>query len=291
MKRRNNVINKIEFFQNIKGKSVNLSRKQLKIADYIFQHYYKAAFLTAEALASEIGVSESTVVRFAVCLGYEGYPDFQSHLQKVLLEELTSTQRLKLSIHSGIKKDILTNIFLKEVENINLNYKNISRDEFMAVVDIILKSKRIFITGLRASTCLAQYFIFQLGRILENVIGITSGGRESWEIIRNCNSKDLLIAIAFPRYPRETVELIDYANQLKMHTAGITDRIASPITERCELTLYAPFELLNFIDLYSAPLTLIEALISEVALRNQKKTFSYLKKFEKFIRQANVYYK
>jgi DNA-binding MurR/RpiR family transcriptional regulator len=291
IKSRNKLIHKIAFLKNIQENSGDLSGKQVKIADYIIRHYDKAAFLTAARLASEVGVSESTVIRFAILLGYKGYPEFQSGLQKIIVEQLTSTERLELSIHSEKKDDLFSRTFLKEADNIKGTYKNISPDDFEAMVDILLKSKRIFVTGLRASTCLAQYFAFQLGRIRENVIGITQGGRDSWDLIRGGGPEDLLIAIAFPRYPRETVELVDFALHRKMQVAGITDRMASPIARRCRPTLLVPIELVTFIDLYSAPLTLMAALIAEVAIRDESDSFACLERFEDFVKQSKVYYK
>jgi DNA-binding MurR/RpiR family transcriptional regulator len=291
IKSRNKLIHKITFLKNIKENSGDLSGKQVKIADYIIRHYDKAAFLTAARLASEVGVSESTVIRFAISLGYKGYPEFQSTLQKIIVEQLTSTERLELSIHSEKKNDLFSQTFLKEADNIKGAYKNISPDDFEAMADILLESKRVFVTGLRASTCLAQYFAFQLGRIRENVMGITQGGRDSWDLIRGGGPEDLLIAIAFPRYPRETVELVDFALHQKMQVAGITDRMASPIARRCRPTLLVPFELVTFIDLYSAPMTLMAALIAAVSIRDENRSFACLERFEDFVKQSKVYYK
>jgi DNA-binding MurR/RpiR family transcriptional regulator len=290
-KSRNRLIHKIAFLKNIKENSADLSGKQVKIADYILRHYDKAAFMTAARLASEVGVSESTVIRFAISLGYKGYPEFQGYLQKIIVEQLTSTERLELSIHSEAKDDLLSQTFLKEANNIKEAYKNVSPDDFRSMVDLILESKKIFVTGIRASTCLAQYFAFQLGRIRENALGITFGGRESWDLIRGGGAEDLLIAIAFPRYPRETIELVDFALHLKMRVAGITDRMASPIARRCRPTLLVPFELVTFVDLYSAPLTIMAALTAEVAIRAESKSFACLERFEDFVKQSKIFYK
>lgn len=159
---RNSFIHKDAFINNVRKNAAGFSRRQLRIADYIIPHYDKTAFLTAAQLASKVGVSESTVIRFAVSIGYRGYPEFQSHLQKIIMEEVTSTERLKLSIHSEGKDDIFSRTFLKEADNIIGAYRNISAVDFRSVVDIILSSKKIFISGLRASSCLVKFFAFQL---------------------------------------------------------------------------------------------------------------------------------
>ena len=287
---RDNFIQKITFLNHIKQNSVSFSNKQLKIADYIIRHYDKTAFLTAAQLATKVDASESTVIRFATALGYKGYPEFQGHLQKIIMEELTSTERLKRSIHSETKDDIFSRTFLKEADNIRETYRNIPLDDFRKVVNIILKAKKIFVSGFRTSACLVKYFVFQIGKIRENVIEITHGGKESWDVIRRGTPEDLLIVVAFPRYPREIVELTDFALQLKMHVVGITDRMTSPIAVRCKPVLLVPFELVTFVDLYSAPFTLLAALISEVAIQEERETFANLEQFEDFVKQSKIYY-
>lgn len=287
---RNNLIHQIAFLKNIKENSADLSVKQAKIADYILNHYNKVAFLTAAQLASEVKVSESTVIRLATSLGYKGYPEFQGDLRKIIVDQLTYTERLEISIHSESKNNLFNRTFLREVNNIQEAYKNISPDDFRAMVDVISTSEKVFVAGLRASTCLAQYFTFQLRRIRKNVTGIIHGGKESWDLIREGGPKDLLIAIAFPRYPRETVELVDFATHLKMRVAGITDRIVSPIARRCRPTLLILSELVTFVDLYSAPLTLMAALIAEVAVRHEKKSFACLGRFEDFVKESKLFY-
>lgn len=283
-------MDKVTFFKQIKDKSAVLSMKQLKIADYLLRHYDKAAFLTAAELASRVEVSESTAIRFAITLGYGGYPEFQSHLQNIIVEELTSTERLKLSIHSETKDDILSRTFRKEADNIMATYRHISADDFRVAVDMIIHSKGVFISGVRASACLVRYFGFQFRKIREDVTEITHGGKESWDIIRRAGPEDLLVVIAFPRYAREIVELLDFALDLKMRVVGITDRMTSPIAVRCKPTLLVPFELVTFVDLYSAPCALLAALISEVAIREKKRTISSLEQFEDFVRRSRLYY-
>ena len=282
---------KVGFLNKIKENSVGLTSKQVEITDYIIRHYYKAAFLTAARLASEVGVSESTVIRFALSLGYKGYPEFQEHLQRIIREELTSTERLRISLDLEAKNDIFSQIFLQEIENIQGLFNEFPREELKAAAEGISKAQRIFVTGIRAAKCLAQHFAFQLGRVHENVVEVSSVQQETWDFIKGATPKDLLFAIAFPRYPRETVELVDFAARLNMQVMGLTDRMASPIARRCRPILLAPVEMVTFVDLYSGPQTVLSALVAEVAFRDERKAFSYLQKFEDFANQMRVFYK
>lgn len=285
------VTNKIGFLDQMKENSLDLTEKQVEIADYIIRHFDKAAFLTAARLASDVGVSESTVIRFAISLGYNGYPEFQEHLQRIIREELTSAERLQVSIDSEIKDDIFSRIFMQEVENMQGLFNRLPRTELRAVADAIFKANRVFVTGIRAARCLAQHFAFQLGRIHENVVEVSSAQQETWDFIKGGTGNDLLFAIAFPRYPRETVELVDFALRLNMKVTGLTDRMASPIARRCRPILLAPVEMVTFVDLYSGPLAILSSLVAEVAFRNEKKAFAYLQKFEDFAKQMRVFHK
>jgi len=282
---------KIGFLTRIKENSAELTGKQVEIADYIIRHYDKAAFLTAGRLASEVGLSESTVIRFAVSLGYTGYPEFQDHLQRIIREELTSTERLQVSLDSEANNDIFSRIFIQEIDNMQGLFNGLPREELKGAANAISRADRIFVTGIRAARCLAQHFAFQLGRVHENVVEVSSAQQETWDFIKGGTPNDLLFAIAFPRYPRETVELIDFALRLNMRVAGLTDRMASPIARLCRPILLAPVEMVTFVDLYSGPLAILSSLVAAVAFQNEKKAFAYLQKFEDFARQMRVFHR
>ncbi len=285
------VMNKIGFLARMKENSLDLTGRQVEIADYIIHHFDKAAFLTAARLASEVGVSESTVIRFANSLGYDGYPEFQQHLQRIIREELTAAERLQVSLDSATKNDFFSRIFVQEMENMRGLFNRLPREELRTVADAIFKADRVFVTGIRAARCLAQHFAFQLGRIHENVVEVSSAQQETWDFIKGGTRNDLLFAIAFPRYPRETVELVDFALRLNMQVTGLTDRMASPIARRCRPILLAPVEMVTFVDLYSGPLAVLSSLVAEVAFRNEGKAFGYLQKFEDFARQMRVFHR
>lgn len=285
------ITDKIGFLTRIKENSAELTGKQVEIADYIIRHYDKAAFLTAGRLASQVGVSESTVIRFAVSLGYTGYPEFQDHLQRIIREELTSTERLQVSLDSEANNDIFSRIFIQEIDNMQGLFNGLPREELKGAANAISRADRIFVTGIRAARCLAQHFAFQLGRVHENVVEVSSAQQETWDFIKGGTPNDLLFAIAFPRYPRETVELIDFALRLNMRVAGLTDRMASPIARLCRPILLAPVEMVTFVDLYSGPLAILSSLVAAVAFQNEKKAFAYLQKFEDFARQMRVFHR
>jgi len=283
-------LDKSIFLENIKRVSSELTGKQVEIGDYLFRHYDKSAFLTINQLAAEVLVSETTVMRFVVSLGYSGYTDFQSDLQKILMHELTATKSKKQTIGSGLKNDVLTQTLQKETENISEALNKISLDEFKSMVNIILGSEKIWIVATRASACLAHYLSFQLGKIRHQVFApITHGGTASLDRLRAGEAKDLLIAIAFPRYPRETFDIIDFAMKRKMRVAGITDRIGSPLAKLCTPCFFIPIELLNFIDLFSAQIASLAALVSAVADADKTKTNTSLNEFEDFAKQVKLF--
>jgi DNA-binding MurR/RpiR family transcriptional regulator len=285
------ITNRIGFLKRIKENSVDLTEKQVEIADYIIRHFDKAAFLTAARLAAEAGVSESTVIRFSVSLGYRGFPEFQEHLQRIIREELTSTDRLQLSLDPNGRNEIFSRVFSQEMENIQGLFKDFPRTELTAAADAISRADRVFVTGIRAARCLAQHLAFQLGRIHENVVEVNSVQQESWDFIKGGKPDDLLFAIAFPRYPRETVEVVDFALHRKMQVIGMTDRMASPLARRCRPILLAPVEMVTFVDLYAGPIIVLSTLVSEVAIRNKEKSFAYLREFEDFAKQMKVFHR
>jgi DNA-binding MurR/RpiR family transcriptional regulator len=282
---------KVGFLNKIKENSAGLTAKQVEIADYIIRHYYKAAFLTAARLASEVGVSESTVIRFALSLGYKGYPELQEHLQRLIREELTSTERLRISLDLEAKNDIVSQMFRQEIENIQGLFNEFPREELKTAAERIAKAQRVFVTGIRAARSLAHHFAFQLGRIHENVVEVGSVQQETWDFIKRATPEDLLFAIAFPRYPRETVELVEFALRLNVQVMGLTDRMGSPIARKCQPILLAPVEMVTFVDLYSGPVAVLSALVAEVAFRDEEKAFAYLQKFEDFATHMRVFYK
>lgn len=283
-------LDKTLFLNNIKKITSQLSGKQIEIGDYVLNHYDKSAFLTINQLAAQVGVSETTVMRFVVSLGYSGYSGFQRNLQKIIMQELTSANSKKQSIDSKTKNGVFSLTFEKEIANIREALSKVSRDDFNAVANLILSSKRIWVVGTRASACLASYLSFQLGKIRDQVLTpITHGGTSSLDRLRAGMSQDLLIAIAFPRYPRETFDVIDFALQNKMRVAGITDRVISPLTKLCNPCLLIPFELLNVTDLFSAQIASLAALVSAVADSDRVKTNSRLDEFEDFARQVKLF--
>jgi DNA-binding MurR/RpiR family transcriptional regulator len=281
---------KTEFLEKIKRITSQLAGKQVKIGDYLFHYYDKSAFMTINQLAAEAGASETTIMRFVVSLGYSGYSEFLSDLQKIVMQELTSGRSRDHAINSEGGEDLFHQVLQKEKENISDAITKTTNDEFKALVDIILRSQRIWVLGTRASACLAHYLSFQLGKIRQQVFPpVTHGGTASFDCIKEANTSDLLIAIAFPRYPRETFDLVNFALVRKMRVAGITDRVASPLTKLCNPCLFVPVELLNFVDLFSAQLAWLAALVSTVADRDKSKTVSLLEGFEEYAKQVKLF--
>ncbi|MDD2352767.1 MAG: MurR/RpiR family transcriptional regulator [Atribacterota bacterium] len=200
--------------QSIQKKFDELTASQQKIAQYLLKNYEKAAFLTAAKLGKEVGISESTVVRFATVLGYSGYPELQIVLQDMIKEQLTTVNKLKHSINNVYKgKDILYQVLQSDLDNLENTMNEVSPQSFEQLIDLILKSDVIYIVGLRTAASMALFFNQALSLFLRNTKSITYGMEDLFEQIAGINKKDLLIAISFPRYTRRTVEIVEIASK------------------------------------------------------------------------------
>ena len=267
--------------QSIQKKFDELTASQQKIAQYLLKNYEKAAFLTAAKLGKEVGISESTVVRFATVLGYSGYPELQIVLQDMIKEQLTTVNKLKHSINNVYKgKDILYQVLQSDLDNLENTMNEVSPQSFEQLIDLILKSDVIYIVGLRTAASMALFFNQALSLFLRNTKSITYGMEDLFEQIAGINKKDLLIAISFPRYTRRTVEIVEIANKKGAKTAAITDNILSPIAQKSNVSLIARSNLNSFVNSFTAPLSIINAIVTAVSIRKGKQTFKKLSELE-----------
>ncbi len=248
----------------------SFSKGQKKIAEYIINHYDKAAFITASKLGEVVGVSESTVVRFAVELGYEGYPKLQKALQELIRNKLTSVQRMEIISNKLNEQDILKTVLMADIDKLNKTMEEIDSDSFNKSVSTILNAKKIYIIGTRSCYSIANFLGFYLNHIFPDVKLIsTNSASETFEEIYRINENDVVIAISFPRYSRRTINALKYAHEKKSSIIAITDSKNSPITENATYTLTARCDMSSFVDSLVAPLSIINALV--VALVMQKK--------------------
>ncbi len=240
--------NKQDLMRIIQVKFPRLSKGQKLIAEFILKHYDKAAFMTAAKLGTSVGVSESTVVRFANELGFTGYPKLQKALQELIKNKLTTVQRIELSNDYVSEESALKGVLKSDMENIRATLEKINHNTFQDVVDNIFKAKRIYIMGLRSSTALAEFLGFYLNLILDNVNIIAYGISDIFEQMINVSENDLVIGIGFPRYAARTIEALTFAQNRGAKVVAITDSLLSPLATKADYTLIAQSNMASFVD-------------------------------------------
>jgi DNA-binding MurR/RpiR family transcriptional regulator len=266
-----------------------LSKGQKQIAEFITTQYDKAAFMTAAKLGERVGVSESTVVRFAIALGFEGYPELQRALQELIKTKLTTVQRIEMTSGLASEDDILRKILKSDIDNIRTTLEEIDIEAFNDIVDLIIGAKRIYIIGFRTSTVLADFLGFYLNLILDNVCVVSQGISDIYEQLFSIGEGDLVIAISFPRYSRRTVEALGFVKSRGTATIAITDGPLSPLLNNADLSLYAKSNMASFVDSLVAPLSLINALIIAVSLKEKGKVTNIFEKLEEIWGQYRIY--
>lgn len=246
----------------IEDKYIDLSKSHKRIADYVLENYEKAAFLTAAKLGEETGISVSTVVRFAMALGYEGYPEFQEDLRETIKGKLTATQRIEVAGTQIRDNDLLYSILQKDREMIKATMDVVDEAAFSKASKAINKARRIYIVGVRSSAALANFMHFYFKMIYDDVRLISSNSSsEMFEDIYGIGAEDVCIAISFPRYSRHVLNVLTYAREQGAKTVAITDHEDAPIAEVANYTLVAKSNMASFIDSLVAPLSLVNALI------------------------------
>ena len=273
----------------IQIKFQRLSKGQKLIAEYILNNYDKAAVMTAAKLGISVGVSESTVVRFANELGFSGYPKLQKALQELIKNKLTTVQRLELSNEYISDSDSLKGVLKADIENIRATLEKINPDVFEEVVNEIFKANNIYILGLRSSTAVAEFLGFYLNIILQNVRTVRYGISDIFEQMINVKEGDLVIGIGFPRYASKTIAALDFSKNKGAKVVAITDSLISPLAAKADLTLIAQSNMASFVDSLVAPLSLINALIISVGMREKENIADIFGSLEAIWQDYNVY--
>ncbi|WMJ84074.1 MurR/RpiR family transcriptional regulator [Oscillospiraceae bacterium LTW-04] len=269
-----------------------LSKGQKQIARYIVEHYDKAAFMTAARLGQAVGVSESTVVRFASELGYDGYPQLQRSLQELIRNRLTTVQRMELTGTQLGEADILNRVLTMDIDKIRRTLEEVSREEFAATVDALLTAHTIYILGIRSSASLASFLAFYFNHVFDNVRLVTSASTSDvFEQLLNLGKGDVFIGISFPRYSKRTLAAMKFAQEREATTISITDSSLSPIAELADLHLYARSEMASFVDSLVAPLSLLNALIIAVGIKRREETSRAYSELERIWERYEVYTK
>ncbi|MDR3085708.1 MAG: MurR/RpiR family transcriptional regulator [Christensenellaceae bacterium] len=277
-----------ELLARINQTGRKLSKGQKRIAEYIVTHYDKAAFMTASRLGEKVEVSESTVVRFAIALGYDGYPSLQKALQEMIRNRLTAVQRVEMT---GDLSEIaaLSTVLRADMQNIRQTIEDVDEQVFLDAIEAISSAKRVYIVGVRSSGPLAQFLGYYMNFILRDVSVITSGVSDVMEQIARVGPRDLLIAISFPRYSRRTIDAMLYAREQGARVLAITDTPLSPLGQISDLCLTARSDMASFVDSLVAPLSLINALIVALSIRHKDEISAYFSKMESLWEKNQVY--
>ncbi len=278
------------FNQKIEDIYKSLSKGHKKIADYITNNYEKASFMTAASLGKAVGVSESTVVRFASNIGFDGYPELQKYLQEMVKSHLTSVQRMDVAASRFEGDDMLDNAFAADIEMIKATRDGISRDAFEKSADAINNAKKIYILGVRSSAALASFAAFYFRFLYENVVLVdTSATSEIFEQMFHIGADDVCIAISFPRYSTQTVKALNFAKDRGATIISITDGELSPIAQLATHLLVAKSSMVSFVDSLVAPLSLINALVAAAARKKQDDVYNDFRELEKIWDEYHVY--
>ena len=268
------------------------SKGQKRIAKYIEEHYDKAAYMTALKLGETVGVSESTVVRFASELGYDGYPELQKAMQEMIKEKLTSVQRIEVTETRIGDKDVLTTVLNQDIDKIRRTIEEISHEDFDNAIKALSKAKEIYVFAVRSTSALASFLGYYLQLIFGNVHIINTSSKSStYENLFRISEKDVMIGISFPRYSTTAVEAMEFAQERKAEVIALTDSMASPLVECANHILIARSDMASVVDSLVAPLSLINALIVACVLSEKDRVKDTFYQLEDVWNRQGVYTK
>lgn len=269
-----------------------MSKSHKKVATFILDHYEQAAFMTAAKLGATVGISESTVVRFAYCLGYEGYPEFQAALAEWVKNKLNSVQKIGAKYGKSTQSEILTSVLTTDMENISDTIEHVDPQAFEAAVDAVLDAEHVYIIGIRSCEPLARFLYFYLNMIRGNVILLASTSTsEIFEQMIRIDEKDVMIGISFPRYSMRTLKAMEFANDRNAKVISVTDTIHSPMCLYSSCNLMAKSEMVSIVDSLAAPLSLINALVVALCLKRPDDVRKNLETLEDVWDNYQVYLK
>lgn len=279
-------------FEKIENSYKTLSKGQKLIANFVTEHYDRAAYMTAAKLGETVGVSESTVVRFATEIGYEGYPDLQRAMQELIRDKLTSVQRIDVAsdrINSG---DILSSVLTQDIKLIKKTMEETSSESFNLAVNSIVAARTIYIFAVKSSFALARFLGYYFELIFGNVKIIeTTSKTQMYEQLFRIDKQDVLIGISFPRYSATTVEAMKFASERGASVVAVTDSMASPVTSIADCVLLARSDMASVVDSLVAPLSLINALIVATVEQKRDEVTQTFKELEHIWDQYDLYVK
>lgn len=267
-----------------------MSKSHKAIANFISQHYEQAVFMTAAKLGETLGISESTVVRFASGIGYDGYPKFQKALEECVQSKLSSIQRIDAKYGNSSQSEILTSVLTADIEKLQDTIQNLDPAAFETAVTTILEADTIYIMGLRSNEPLAAFLHFYLNMIRGNVRLLnTTSVSETFEQMMHISEKDCFIGISFPRYSMRTLKAMEFANDRNAKVIAITDSIHSPMNLYSSCNLLARSDMVSIVDSLVAPLSVINALVVALCLKCPQEVKRNLEMLEEVWNNYQVY--
>ncbi len=279
-----------ELIERIKTKYNNLSKGQKRLADYIVENYDKAVFLTAAKLGNIVGVSESTVVRFAMNIGYKGYPEFQRDLEEMVRNKLNTIQRMEVTYGRISQSEILGSVLQSDADKIKETLNQIDPKTFDLAVETILNADNIYVIGIRSCAPLASFLSFYLNHIFAKVHLIqTNSSSEIFEQLIRIGENDVIIGISFPRYSMRTLKAMEFANNRNAKVITLTDSRHSPINLYSSCNLIAKSDMASIVDSLVAPLSVINALVVALCMKKQDEVINTLESLEKIWDEYQVY--
>ncbi|GAA0238028.1 MurR/RpiR family transcriptional regulator [Metaclostridioides mangenotii] len=273
----------------IQSQYTRLSKGQKLIAQYILNNYDKVAFMTACKLGETVGVSESTVVRFANALGYNGYPKLQAALQELIKNKLTTVQRVDMANEYSSDFAILNKVLKSDIDNIRVTLEEIDEKAFEEASNKLLKARKIYILGARSSFVIAQYLGFYLDVILDNVHVIRMDMGDAFEQVVRMSEEDVVITISFPRYSKKSYQIVSYAKEKGAHVISITDSLFAPVASLSDNTLLVKSNMASFVDSLVPPLSVANALAISVGMKKKEDIKQHFDDLEQIWKKYSVY--
>lgn len=279
-----------ELLSVIESHYSSFSKGQKLLANYITENYDKAVFLTAAKLGETVGVSESTVVRFASQLGYKGYPGFQKALEELVRNRLNSIQRMEVAYGRIGEGEIIETVLQSDIDKIRLTMNQIDKEAFQLAVDTIKNARRIYVVGIRSCAPLAQFLSFYLNLIADNVVSVnTNSASEIFEQLIRIDESDVIIGISFPRYSMRTLKALEFASNRSAKVITITDSVHSPMCLYSSCNLIAKSDMASIVDSLVAPLSIINALVVALCMEKQDEVITTLETLEEIWDEYQVY--
>ncbi len=280
----------MDILGEIKSQFGSFSKGQKRIANYILESYDKAAFLTASRLGQAVEVSESTVVRFAVSLGFEGYPAMQKELQKMVRNKLTSVQRIEVVNDMLATQDVVSMVLCSDGETLQMTQEALDRNAFEQTINAIVHARRVYIVGVRSSEMLANFLYFHLRNMKESVHLVEgSAVGEMFEQVVHIGPEDVVIGFSFPRYSSRTIKVLKYCQNAQATVVALTDSAQAPAAKFADQVLVAKSEMVSIVDSLVAPLSIVNAILVAVGQRKESKLSKTYEKLEQIWQEYGVY--